>query len=186
MVITGPNFLSEARKLVEAEINPVSAEHSGSTRDLKSNTAGNAVDNNWDTNSGTSPDEFGKAWMKIFLEKDKNYCVQKVVWYNQSFDQSLATWTCNKMDCSQCSGDKCNSFALTVVTVSETNPTNLPSLPCKYGDTVKLESIVAVEFAVDEIVVTGKQGKRIFKQDLVWITNKVTRGEILQILCYHK
>ena len=111
------------------------------------------------TNSGTDPDDSGEAWMKIFLEEDKGYCLTEITWYSQSIDQILTSWTCNENDCN-CEGDSatCNNFNLAVETSSETTQNNLPSLPCKYGDTVKLESTTGAAFSIDEIVLIGKQG----------------------------
>ena len=66
-------------------------------------------------------------------------------------------WTCTEIDCSNCDGNYCNLYTLTVSTegaVSDLSP--VPD--CKYGDTVKLEKSDGSVFVVYELVATGKQG----------------------------
>ena len=117
--------------------------------------AGRALDLNLDTRSYTVAGSDGTTWLKISL--DKTYCVEQVIKY-RSTGTPILTWTCTKDDCSNCVGDYCNYYTLTVSTegaVSDLSPVS----DCKYGDNVKLEKNVGTGFSVYELAVIEEQGK---------------------------
>ena len=114
-----------------------------------------ANDLDFATASYSVPASDGTVWLKLTL--DQAHCVHQVIWYFSS-GTPLNTWTCNQDDCSNCDGDYCDRFTLTVST--EGAVSDLSSvLNCKYGDTVKLEKMSDGGFSVWEIAVIGKQGK---------------------------
>ena len=81
-----------------------------------------------------------------------------MIWYYGS-GLSFITWTCSKDDCSNCEGDDCSSYTLTVSTKGKVS--DLPSFSdCRYGDTVEIKKIVdgATGFSVNEIAIIKKQG----------------------------
>ena len=118
--------------------------------------AGNAIDLVWETHSVTVAGiTDGTTWFKITL--DKIHCVKTVIWYLKTGDPHL-TWTCTEEDCSNCVGNECSDFTLTVST-DETVSDLSPVSDCRNGDTVKLERIDGGSaFGVYELAVTGKQG----------------------------
>ena len=116
--------------------------------------AGLAIDLDYETRSFTVPGTDGKSWLKITL--DKTHCVKTVIWFMEDRNAHL-TWTCTENDCSNCEGDYCSYYTLTVSTegaVSDLSPVS----DCKYGDTVKLEKVIDEGFYVYEMVAVGKQG----------------------------
>ena len=148
-------MISVPRQRIMGEITPVRAEQSA-TRDNNEKLygAGRAIDLVLETHSWTVAGTDGTVWLKITLDEDKTYCVEKVIWYRSTGAPHL-TWTCGKDDCSNCVGDRCSYFTLTVSTegaVSDLSPVS----DCKYGDTVKLERRDGSVLSVIEIVVIGK------------------------------
>ena len=101
-------------------------------------------------------DPDGKVWLKLIL--DKIHCVKNVIRYGESENQ-WQTWTCTKTDCSNCVGERCGSFTLTVST--EETVSDFPSISdCRYGDTVKYERVSEKEsIQIREIAIIGERGK---------------------------
>ena len=94
----------------------------------------------------------GGAWLKVTL--DQVHCVRKVVKYGVE-KKIKQTWTCTEHNCSNCEGNSCSDFTLTVSTEGAT-PKYLPSISdCGYGDTVKLERVTD-RLDVWEIVIIGE------------------------------
>ena len=101
-------------------------------------------------------DPDGKVWLKLIL--DKIHCVKNVIRYGESENQ-WQTWTCTKTDCSNCVGERCGSFTLTVST-EETVSDFLSISDCKYGDIVKYERVSEKEsIQIREIAIIGERGK---------------------------
>ena len=138
------------------EITPVSAEQSATNyNDEAKYGAGRAIDLDLDTYNYAVSGTDGTVWLKLTL--DKVYCVQQMIWYNKDGTHRLS-WTCTNTDCTNCVGNHCNDYTLTVSTegaVSDLSPIS----DCKYGDSVKLERIDGGKsFAVHEIPIVGKSG----------------------------
>ena len=144
------------RERVAGEITPVSAEHSAThNNDEVQYGAGNAIDLVLDSRSWTVAGTDGTVWLKITL--DKVYCVEKVITYILTGAPS-GTWTCTKDDCSNCEGNWCSLYTMTVSTegaVSDLSPVS----DCKYGDTVKVQRTGGSTIGMFEIAVIRKEGK---------------------------
>ena len=139
-----------SRELVAGEITPVKAEQSGNYTN-----AGQAIDLNFLTRNRVEADSDGKVWLKLTL--DKIYCVKNVIRYSENEDY-WQYWTCTKADCSNCVGERCGSFTLTVST--EETVSDFPSISdCRYGDTVKYEKTNREGVRVGEIAIIGEKGK---------------------------
>ena len=140
----------------DGEIIPVSVEDSATKNNNEAkHGVGNAIDLDLDTDSKTVRGSDGTMWLKLTL--DKVYCVQQVIWYSNN-GTPLRTWTCTDTDCSNCEGNSCRYYTLTVSTegaVSDLSPVS----DCKYGDTVKLKKKSGYSFLVIEIAIVGKSGK---------------------------
>ena len=134
---------------------PVNAEQSATKNDDEElYGARNAIDMVLGTESGTVADSNGKSWLKFTL--DKVNCIERVAWIGNTGDPYL-TWTCTETDCSNCVGDYCSYFTLTVSTegaVSDLSPVS----DCKHGDTVKFEKVTRGGFGLYEIAIVGKPG----------------------------
>ena len=136
------------RDRVSDEIIPVSAEQSATHNN---NGAGNAIDMNIGTFTGTIAGSDGRCWLKVNL--GKVFCVQQVIWFDTD-GSYYNTWTCLKNDCS-CSGPICHLFTLTVST--EEAVSDLPSVSdCKYGDVVELERTDGGVVNIFELAIIGK------------------------------
>ena len=138
------------------EITPVRAEQSATYSNNEAlHGAGRAIDLNLDTYNHAVAGSDGTFWLKLTL--DKVYCVEQAIWF-LSDGIPFQTWTCTDSDCSNCVGDYCSSYTLTVSAegaVSDLSPVS----DCKYGDTVKLEKVSGDSFGVYEIAIAGKSGK---------------------------
>ena len=117
--------------------------------------AGRAIDLDLDTHSWTVAGSGGTTWLKVTL--DKVHCVQQVIIYKID-GTPFRTWTCTDTDCSNCVGDNCSYFTLTVSTNKAVSDLS-PESDCKYGDTVKLKRVDGGGFFVNEIAIVGKSGK---------------------------
>ena len=112
--------------------------------------------------SWIKPGSDGRYWIKI--KYYQVHCIEQVKWYRCCSDGSpIRTWTCTEADCTSCQGDDCSVYSLTVL-LETTSLDNLQLSPhsnnCRYGDTVKLEGLDSVPFAVSEIASFGvKQGE---------------------------
>ena len=150
--------ISATRQRVTGEITPVSAEQSATHNNYETRYgAGNAIDLDLDTFSITVAGTDGTLWLKINL--DKVNCVETVIWYRKD-GAFFLTWTCTKDDCSNCEGDHCDKYTLTVSTDKEVSDLS-PVSDCRYGDTVKLERNSGSNFVVRELAVIEKQGKSV-------------------------
>ena len=132
--------------------------------------AGNALDLVLVTSSFTVAGIDGASWLRVTLNKVN--CVETVIWKMEDGNPHL-NWTCTKDDCSNCVGDYCDKYTLTVSTegaVSDLSPVS----DCRYGDTVKLEKVDGSGFSVYEMVVKGKQGNVNVK--LTYEILEMTRG----------
>ena len=117
-------------------------------------SAGNVIDLDLQTQSGSAIGEDGKCWLKITL--GMVHCVERVMTYSWRGTPTY-TWTCTKDGCSDCEGTSCNLYILTVS--SEETSSDLPPVPdCQNGDTVKMELKERSFFLVNEILIFGKQG----------------------------
>ena len=119
-----------------------------------------AIDLQMNTYSYTKRGYGSTTWLKINL--GSLYCVKKVTEYaNTGYPWTV--WTCNSNSNCGCSGggyystSSCDSTSMSVYN-GGTRKTNLPSLSCKYGDTVKLSKSNGADMAFYELVVTGSQG----------------------------
>ena len=144
------------RERQAGEITRVSAEQSATKYNYENKYgAGNTIDLDLDTQSWPKAGSDGTSWLRLTL--DKVYCVEQVIRYRDK-GTPLLTWTCTDTDCSNCVGSWCSAYTLTVSTegaVSDLSPVS----DCKYGDTVKLESVDGSSFRVYEIAIVGKSGK---------------------------
>ena len=155
------------RPRLSGEVQPVSGEIHSDTVDPDT-AASKAFDMNLETNSlsGIAPD--GTQWLKLKLEKE--LCVERVGKFHLSgvFKQD---WTCTREGCSQCVGQNCHLYTLTVY--KEGGEDGEGSLECKLGDTVKLERVEVNNegFKVNEIAVFAqpRQGKARIKYDCVTV-----------------
>ena len=96
------------------------------------------------------------------------YCVEQVIGYATD-GTPFITWTCTDTDCSNCEGDNCSYFTLTVSTEEDVSDLS-PVSNCKYGDTVKLETVNGAGFGVGEIAIVGKSGKLPFNFIKIYIS----------------
>ena len=86
------------------------------------------------------------------------HCIQRVIKESMSGEPEM-TWTCTDNDCSNCEGNLCSSFTLTVSI--EGAATDLTSISdCRYGDTVKLEKNDGANLYVYEIAIIENTGKK--------------------------
>ena len=117
--------------------------------------AENVIDLDPVTRSWTVPGSDGTTWLKIILHKV--HCIHKVFTLSSSESTPIKTWTCTNIDCSNCVGDYCDRYTLTVSTegaVSDLSPVS----DCKYGDTAIMQRIESKEFKMFEIAIVGKPG----------------------------
>ena len=84
------------------------------------------------------------------------YCVKELIWYAND-GNPYQTWTCTDTDCSNCEGDYCSIFTLTVSTEEDVSDLS-PVSNCKYGDTVKFERTDGYNFLLIEIAIVRKRG----------------------------
>ena len=92
------------------------------------------------------------------------FCVKQLIWYRND-GTPVFTWTCTETDCSNCVGEYCSIFTLTVSTEEDVSDLS-PVSDCKYGDTVKLERVDGNGFYVREIAIVGKSGNLPFMPSL--------------------
>ena len=151
------------REKVAGEITPVKVEHSATlNNDEANNAAKRAVDMNYLTQSYTGPGAGGN-WYELTL--NQIHCVQEVVKYDNTGAPDQ-TWTCSDNGCS-CVGKDCKVFTMTVI--NEGASSNLsPVSDCKYGNTVTYKRTSGNNFAINEMVIIGKQG--INKSRLIFFT----------------
>ena len=158
------------RKRLDYEIIPVSAEQSATKDDNEyRNGAENVIDLDPTTHSWTDIGSDGTTWIKIIL--DKVHCIQKVFTLSSSDSTPIKTWTCTDIDCSNCVGDYCDRYTLTVSTkgaVSDLSPVS----DCKYGDTAIMQRIEPRAFQVSEIAIVGKQGNLLYQISKVFLHSK--------------
>ena len=143
------------RERVAGEIRPANAKQSATlNNDEVNHSARRAIDMNLFIPSYAEAGSDGKTWLKITLEKV--YCVQQVIWYF-STGASFLNWTCAKNNCSDCEGDHCDDFNLTVSTDGAAPDHLSLDLKCRFGDVVRLDRIVGGQLSVPEIAIIGKQ-----------------------------
>ena len=86
--------------------------------------------------------------------------------YSKTGDPFLS-WTCSSSDCSNCVGNWCNQYSLTVST--EGKGSSLPALSnCIYGDTVRIQRFD--NFYVYEIAIIGRYQGEIRYCSRTWNT----------------
>lgn len=136
----------------------MSVEHSGTKDDNEDGYgAKNAIDLNYDTESGTVKGSDSRTWLKINLAQV--YCVSEVIEFNSDVDSIQYSWHCSDTSCpckeGQGTDSSCSDFTLSV-SIEGTPPIGLsPDTSCKYGDTVTLEYIGRL-FYVSDIAVIGR------------------------------
>ena len=135
------------------EIIPVNVEQSATQNNFG---AGFALDLDLDTVSKTVAGSDGTIWLKLTL--DKVYCAEKVIRFYRD-GTPYHTWTCTDTDRSNCVGDYCSDFTLTVNTEEDVSDLS-PAPDCKYGDTVILEKDDGDKMVVyvNEIAIVEKPG----------------------------
>ena len=132
------------------EITPVSAERTFTS--AGDNLASNAIDLDWSTRAVAQPDH-GTSWIRLNL--GQVYCVKKVVFMDSPTD-IRRFWTCSETQCT-CTGSRCSEFSFEVSTGSRSEE-DVPHDPltvryCRYGDTVQVNHLQGLRFAVNEIAV---------------------------------
>ena len=147
---------SAATRVREAgEIIPVKAEQSATyNNDEVNHGAGRAIDMNLNTLSHAIAGTDGSIWFKVTL--DKVYCVQKVIRYKADGTPRYF-WTCTKKGCSNCLGNYCDYFILTVSTEG-TTPDMSSGSECKFGDIVMLQNIFQDLVRIQEFGIIGMSG----------------------------
>ena len=161
MVLLNLSIISARRERLAGEIIPVSAQQSRTYYgDEKTYGAANAIDLDFQTKSDTTKGSDGTSWLKLTL--GQLYCVEQAVEFESDGTTRQHTWTCTNSDCSNCVGQSCQRFPLTV-TSEKAAADNLPPVSnCKYGDTVTLTEINGGYIGVWEIAVIGKQGETMY------------------------
>ena len=145
------------RERQPGEIAPISAEQSHTYNDNEEDyAASHAIDLDLHTESYTDPGSDGTSWLKVKLD-DTNCIHQVAIYHGIGFRE--ANWICNSTDCSTCEGHRCSRYTLTVSS-ERTSSDDLPTeLDCKYGDTVKMETVERGRMYVYELAVIAKQGE---------------------------
>ena len=129
--------IGDTRIRLFGEIEPEGAEQSKTANnDDSTYGAGLAIDMNLKTVSSTYVPN-GIAWIKLYLKK--SHCVKQVIQFSFGSLNPFLTWTCTNSDYSDCEGDRCIHYTLTVSTEGAVSDLSL-TLNCKYGETVKMES----------------------------------------------
>ena len=147
------------RPIHSGEVRPISGEislPSGAVGDPDT-AAERAFDLDLETYSKSLLAPDGTQWLKLKL--GKVFCVQRVLRISKSGETKL-DWTCSRVDCSDCVGQNCEIYSLTIYT--EVGEDGDGSEDCKLGDTLKLErsQVNIGGFVVNEVAVIAKsQGK---------------------------
>ena len=157
MICSDMCLISATRQRLSDEITPVSVEHSGTKDDDEECcAAAHATDLELRTRSFTIPGSDGNAWLKVNLAKLN--CIHQVIKY-VSNGKLYLIWTCTSSDCSTCRSYYCNDYLLTT-SAERTSSDDLPLIEdCKYGDSIKIESVDGASFVEYEIAIIGKQGE---------------------------
>ena len=144
--------ISDMRERLTGELTSMTVEHSGTYKsDEEKNGAALAIDLDLETAAHTKRSE-DSAWLKVTL--DQMSCVRQVNRHNK-LGEPNPSWTCTSLDCSDCSGDVCSKYSVTLS--SEGTPTDglPPVTDCKYGDTVMITTTTGASFTMTEISVIG-------------------------------
>ena len=105
------------------------------------------------TATSTAASSYPYTWLLVLFSEV--HCVERVIRRSGS-GSDLLTWTCTNIDCSDCKGDECGKFTLTVS--SEETAADLPTVGgCKHGDTVEFARNGRGNFNVNELLVFEKQ-----------------------------